>query len=295
MSDLISRADAICEVLVNDGIDNIVDRINELPSAELPKGDLISRADVLKYPIRLDHYDEVNGNRLFVYGVESVIEYVESLPSADAESDDLIIKGAKGIQDGLYNIKDGKLFMYKANGGTVRTYPIVPSADYEDIIKDYRKQYENMNNEIADLEAKLSADAVDVAHDIPEYCSWSQTYTNMVQSAMSKASADRPQGRLVDAGYLERKYMEADYLDNDSAYDVIAEIDNAPTVSADRPQGEWIQLEQQCEYRCSNCGKIVFADDENELNYCCSCGAYMNTPKGFVADEWYREEFGEDD
>ncbi|MDT3386269.1 MAG: zinc ribbon domain-containing protein [Bacteroidota bacterium] len=32
--DLISRADAICEVLVNDGIDNIVDRINDLPSAD---------------------------------------------------------------------------------------------------------------------------------------------------------------------------------------------------------------------------------------------------------------------
>ena len=31
-SDLISRADVICEVLVNDGIDNIVDRINALPS-----------------------------------------------------------------------------------------------------------------------------------------------------------------------------------------------------------------------------------------------------------------------
>lgn len=33
-TDLISRADAICEVLVNDGIDNIVDRINALPSAD---------------------------------------------------------------------------------------------------------------------------------------------------------------------------------------------------------------------------------------------------------------------
>lgn len=32
--DYISRADAICEVLVNDGIDNIVDRINALPSAD---------------------------------------------------------------------------------------------------------------------------------------------------------------------------------------------------------------------------------------------------------------------
>lgn len=34
-SDSISRADAICEVLVNDGIDNIVDRINALPSADV--------------------------------------------------------------------------------------------------------------------------------------------------------------------------------------------------------------------------------------------------------------------
>lgn len=38
---------------------------------------------------------------------------------------DLIVKGAGEIKDGLYNIKDGKLFKYKANGGTVRTYPII--------------------------------------------------------------------------------------------------------------------------------------------------------------------------
>ena len=37
VEDYISRADAICEVLVNDGIDNIVDRINALPSAEAEK------------------------------------------------------------------------------------------------------------------------------------------------------------------------------------------------------------------------------------------------------------------
>lgn len=64
---------------------------------------------------------------------------IEAL-STDADGDDLIIKGAKGIQDGLYNIKDGKLFKYKAKGGTVRTYPIVPSADAiqgEWIIREY--------------------------------------------------------------------------------------------------------------------------------------------------------------
>lgn len=51
------------------------------------------------------------------------------IESAEPQSDDLIIKGAKGIKDGLYNIKDGKLFQYKAKGGTVRTYPIV-TIDY---------------------------------------------------------------------------------------------------------------------------------------------------------------------
>ena len=34
---------------------------------------------------------------------------------------DLIIKGAKGISDGLYVIKDGELFKYKPNRNTVYT------------------------------------------------------------------------------------------------------------------------------------------------------------------------------
>ena len=34
---------------------------------------------------------------------------------------DLIIKGAKGIKDGLYVIKDGEMFKYKPNRGTVYT------------------------------------------------------------------------------------------------------------------------------------------------------------------------------
>ena len=37
---------------------------------------------------------------------------------------DLIIEGAKGIPDGLYVIKDGELFKYKPNGGSVRSYHI---------------------------------------------------------------------------------------------------------------------------------------------------------------------------
>lgn len=46
---------------------------------------LIDLDELLKYPIRLDHYDKENGNVHFVYGVESVIEYAECLPIVDAE------------------------------------------------------------------------------------------------------------------------------------------------------------------------------------------------------------------
>ena len=44
--------------------------------------------------------------------------------------------------------------------------------------------------------------------------------------------------RLIDAVALERKYMSADYLDNDTAYDVVAEIDSMPTVK------QWISCRE---------------------------------------------------
>lgn len=48
-------------------------------------GDLISRSDVLKYPLRRDTCDKKNANPHFVNGIESVMEYVETLPAAPAE------------------------------------------------------------------------------------------------------------------------------------------------------------------------------------------------------------------
>ena len=38
---------------------------------------------------------------------------------------------------------------------------------------------------------------------------------------------------------------------------------------------EWIKQDYGIGYRCTNCGKIVMADDSNELNFCCNCGARM--------------------
>lgn len=45
----------------------------------------ISREEILKFPVRLNHYDKKNGSRKFIYGVESVMEYIEYIPSADVE------------------------------------------------------------------------------------------------------------------------------------------------------------------------------------------------------------------
>lgn len=110
MDDLIKRADAINAVHKY-----FVDKINNEPHEIDEDGD-----DVFT--------DMKSVNALFHHN-KMVSKAIKALPSADADGEDLIIKGAKGIQDGLYNIKDGKLFKYKAKGGTVRTYPIVPSAD----------------------------------------------------------------------------------------------------------------------------------------------------------------------
>lgn len=49
------------------------------------KGDLVHKSTIMKYPIRMDHYDEENGNLDFILGIESVLEWVESLPTADGE------------------------------------------------------------------------------------------------------------------------------------------------------------------------------------------------------------------
>lgn len=40
----------------------------------------IALSDLMKFPIRRDHYDKEHGNENFVYGIETVLEYAEYLP-----------------------------------------------------------------------------------------------------------------------------------------------------------------------------------------------------------------------
>lgn len=43
----------------------------------------IDREELMKFPIRRDHYDKEHGNEHFIWGIETVLEYAESLPTAD--------------------------------------------------------------------------------------------------------------------------------------------------------------------------------------------------------------------
>ena len=52
------------------------------------------------------------------------------------------------------------------------------------------------------------------------------------------------------------------------------QIKTFPSVKQEPKTGHWNNV-SICGYRCSECGKIQYADDVNELNYCCTCGAKM--------------------
>ena len=43
----------------------------------------INLEELMKFPIRRDHYDKEHGNEAFIYGIETVLEYAENLPAAD--------------------------------------------------------------------------------------------------------------------------------------------------------------------------------------------------------------------
>ena len=56
----------------------------------------------------------------------------------------MICIDAENLRDGLYNIKDGKIFKYKAKGGTVRAYKLEnrPQGEWIEVEEDWRHQIE---------------------------------------------------------------------------------------------------------------------------------------------------------
>ena len=100
--------------------------------------DYISRADVKKV-LREDWVKKAKMPMEADLFLAFAMGDIDNLPSVSANSDDLIIKNGKGIQDGLYNIKDGEIFKYKAKGGTVRVYKLVECVSAERVGEWQRK------------------------------------------------------------------------------------------------------------------------------------------------------------
>lgn len=67
---------------------------------------LINLDELMKYPIRLNHFDKENGDINFVYGIESVLEYAEYLPIIDAVPVTRCKNCAKASHDSIF----GKYF-----------------------------------------------------------------------------------------------------------------------------------------------------------------------------------------
>jgi len=60
----------------------------------------ISLDDIKKFPIRIDHCDQKNGNIHFVLGIESVMEYIEYLPQYECNDAKMIDRPDFDYQSG---------------------------------------------------------------------------------------------------------------------------------------------------------------------------------------------------
>ena len=78
----------------------------------------IKLEDLQNFPIRIDHYDNENGNEHFVFGIESVIEYAEHLPTADVVE----VKHGEYIQKGAWHIECSVCRHVLAHIGEAKNY-----------------------------------------------------------------------------------------------------------------------------------------------------------------------------
>ena len=66
----------------------------------------INVEELMRFPIRRNHYDKEHGSKDFIYGIETVLEYAENLPAteiADAPTVDAVpISELEKLRDYLY-------------------------------------------------------------------------------------------------------------------------------------------------------------------------------------------------
>ena len=94
-----------------------------------------------------------------------------------------------------------------------------------------------------------------------------------VCDSVIKAQTNREFKKDVEIRDLREK-LNMVSRDRDDWKDIAHQVDAARRTMLRKQEGKWEKM-GECEYRCLNCGKIIFADDENERNYCPCCGAKM--------------------
>ena len=69
-----------CDEQYVDIIYDAIEYINSRLEEENNSNAYVCLDDVLMFPIRRDHHDNINGNQHFINGIETVIEYILALP-----------------------------------------------------------------------------------------------------------------------------------------------------------------------------------------------------------------------
>ena len=62
----------------------------------------INLEELMRFPIRLNHYDKEHGSKDFVYGIETVLEYAENLQTTDVAQEWISVKDKLPEEDGSY-------------------------------------------------------------------------------------------------------------------------------------------------------------------------------------------------
>ena len=113
---------------------------------------------------------------------------------------------------------------------------------------------------IAMLKSKMDG-SVDTSYE------WAETVRMAIEALQAQPTHDR----LIDADAL----ME--YCENQKSKTISNnDIARFPTVSADRPHGEWVDSKNTKGYVvCSNCNKLTMIMNRKKYDYYPFCGARM--------------------
>ena len=97
----------------------------------------INLEELMKFPIRRNHYDKEHGNEDFICGIETVLEYAENLQTTDIVQEWISVKDKLPEKDGAYLVTTNsfgdrqsvKLRWFAKDGENVDAYDLAGQKD----------------------------------------------------------------------------------------------------------------------------------------------------------------------